>query len=131
MSQYVVLDNYFSPYQAHLDKNFLESAGVECALLNELSTQVYNFHTPGDGGIILKVKTEQLDLAHRLLSADKTDFELDENFEVGEEEAEVKCDNGSTAELNNKKSSNTWILLLIGLGILISIAALAGGFLFG
>jgi len=128
MAQFVTLKTYFTPHEAHLDKNFLETAGIECYILNELSTQVYNFHTQSDGGVVLKVKQSDLESAVKLLNEDNMDLELDESFEVGVEDADKLVEEVSFSQ--GKSSTNTWLLLLIGLTLLIILAALAGGLIF-
>jgi len=129
MADFVTLDNYFTSQEAHLVKNKLEAAGIECVILNELSAQIYNFHAPANGGILLKVRKNDLQTAQDLLATDMFGVEIDEDFEVGFMESEAENDSTQAIPL---QQGHSWLLLLLGLVILVALAYLiASRFGFG
>ncbi|MCB9245276.1 MAG: DUF2007 domain-containing protein [Flavobacteriales bacterium] len=122
MSDFVVLDRYFQSYEAHLAKNVLEAAGIECVLLNEISTQVYNFFNPGGGGIVLKVRSEDLQTAQELLSKQHPELEIDENYEVGLPENE-KTQVGTVELPRSNRSIEMLLFVAAALIVLLALAA--------
>jgi len=124
MSDFVTLDRFFTSQEAHLVRNKLEASGIECVILNELSTQVYNFHAPTNGGIILKVRTTDLETAREIAGSTFDELQLDEEFEVGTEEAYVAA---SSSESRPTRGSYSLALLLFGLMVLIALAYLFAG----
>jgi len=122
MAEFVTLDRYFTSQEAHLIRNKLEASGIECVILNELSTQIYNFHAPTNGGIILKVRSEDLDTAREIANNTFDELQLDEEFEVGTQETE-----NPVREASGSKNSSSLALLLFGLMLLIALAYLFAG----
>lgn len=121
MADFVTLDRYFTSQEAHLVRNKLEAAGIECIILNELSTQVYNFHSPANGGIILKVRNTDLEAARDISSHTFDELALDEEFEVGVEETEAPPREVHALRTGFAKS---FALLLFGLFLLVALAYL-------
>lgn len=120
MGDFVVIERYFQAHEAHLAKNALEAAGIKCMLLNEISTQVYNFFNPGSGGILLKVQEEDIDLSREILSTGQ--LAIDETFEVGAPEIEAQTISPETTN-HWTNSIATWVFLLAALVILFALAA--------
>ena len=84
MESWVLLKTFFSPVEAHMTANFLKSGGIDCVIQNEISSQVYNFHTPSDGGIKLLVKEADMDNAIELMNNKDFENEIGEDFDVGD-----------------------------------------------
>ncbi|MBI1307895.1 MAG: hypothetical protein GC181_14925 [Bacteroidetes bacterium] len=77
---FVVLSKCFSPIEAHLLKNILDNEEIFCQIFNETAIQIYNFHTPSDGGIIIKVHQKDFEKAKAILSSNIRSDLLTENL---------------------------------------------------
>ena len=122
MAEFVTLDRYFTSQEAHLIRNKLEASGIECVILNELSTQIYNFHAPSNGGIILKVRSEDLNLAKEIANNTFDELQLDDEFEVGAQETQEPI-----RKVSGNRNSSSMALLFFGLLLLLALAYLSAG----
>lgn len=69
MSNFVTVWTFTHPSEAYVVMGRLESEGIECYLVNELTTQVNPLYSNAVGGVKLQVKDEHLPLAIESLKA--------------------------------------------------------------
>ncbi|GHS92486.1 hypothetical protein FACS1894203_4980 [Bacteroidia bacterium] len=65
MGNLVTIKTFFEPTELLIPRSLLESEGIECFTMDELTTQVYP--VPGFGGIKLQVKEEDVEKAVKIL----------------------------------------------------------------
>lgn len=70
MDPLVTIAAYLNPYEAYLARGVLESAGIECVLLDEHMSHYYGRASAVVGGVKLQVSTADEQTARALLSAE-------------------------------------------------------------
>lgn len=77
----VTVHNYWDLPEALLAKARLESAGIECYLIDDNLIRIYGFISPVIGGIKLQVKPEDVDSAAQVLEQAAPENSNPENLE--------------------------------------------------
>jgi len=112
----VTLKKCFSEIEAYHIKNILDNEGIFNQVVNGTISQLYNFHTPSDGGILIKVHKKDESLAKSIIDSNVRQDILSENLWNRPDQEEE----GNSIS----KKSNIKILYLV-LGILVILAVMA------
>lgn len=67
MNNWLTVITFNYPHEAHIAKSFLESAGIEVRIQDELTAQVNNFYSGAIGGVKLEVQEEDYTEATKIL----------------------------------------------------------------
>lgn len=116
MSEFKTLLKCFSQIEAHQIKNKLDNEGIFCQIINETASQVYNFHPPSDGGILIKVHKNDFNQARQYLD---TDVRLDIIAENSWDKPGKSDENLELSPKANDTSKRTRILYFILIVIIV------------
>jgi hypothetical protein len=117
VSEFITLKKCFSEIEAHHIKNVLDNEGIFNQVVNGTISQVYNFHSPSDGGILIKVHKRDESVARSIIESNPRQDILSENLWDKDVETE--------SNTSKKKRGNAKILYLVLL-VLIILAIMAG-----
>ena len=65
---FVTIAEFMLPTDVAVARGRLESEGIECRLMDELTVQVHNLYSQAVGGVKLQVRTEDADRARAFLA---------------------------------------------------------------
>ncbi|MCB9197665.1 MAG: DUF2007 domain-containing protein [Flavobacteriales bacterium] len=113
---WVILSTYTLPQEMNIHKSILELEGIECAVKDEMTTQVHNFYSNAIGGVKLMVRTEDYKKAREVLLT-QTDYK--EPFD-DEQLSCVYCGSLNVKGVGIKGKLSILLLHLTGLHISIN-----------
>lgn len=115
----MTLKKCFSEIEAYHIKNILDNEGIFNQVVNGTISQLYNFHAPSDGGILIKVHKKDESVAKSIIDSNVRQDILSENlWNRPEEEEDVN-------PIPKKAKIKTLYLVLGILFILAVMAAIA------
>lgn len=120
MGDFVTLKKCFSQIEAHQLKNLLENEGIFCQLMNETISQLYNFHTPADGGVLLMVHKKDLISAQEVLDSNVRMDLLTENLWKSEVRNAEPVDRSPSKRVFGFYTAIVLLILLAILAVLFS-----------
>ena len=118
----MTLKKCFSEIEAHQLKNILDNEEIFNQVVNGTISQVYNFHTPADGGILIKVHQKDQMRAISVLESKLRQDILSENLWNKSDISE------DTAVPKNKGKAKILYLVILILALLAIMATIASQF---
>lgn len=113
MENPITIATYTFPHEVYVDRSKLESYGIYCFVMDEITIQVHNFYSNALGGLKLQVQQKDFERAKKIIS-NHPDISTDYT------DSKIKCPNCNSGNIDsislNRKISLV-ILMLTGLPI--------------